>query len=172
MRIKEKFEASRKLKNASQLLGLAIIFFIIYIPRTLQVGYEWPQVVHSLYLTTTKLFFVMGVALLVTPSLLGIKNDMVFFIADTKFFHYIGKISFWTYLIHYMFVLHVSYTQRVDFYYDTRDIFSLYMPVAMLSMLFGALGTLLVEVPFAKIEQSLFKKNKGEGHKKNPLETK
>ena len=86
----------------------------------------------------------MGVSLLVTPTLLGIKNDLVFFLMDTKFFHYLGKISFWTYLIHYMFVLHVNYTQRVDFYYDAQDVFFLYLPVVILSLTFGAIGTLVI----------------------------
>ena len=162
MKLKDKMEENRKVKNIMQLVGLFIILFIVLIVRTLQVGYIWPQFVHSLYLSTTKLFFVMGVSLLVTPSLLGIKNDMVFFLMDTKFFHYIGKISFWTYLIHYMFILHVNYTQRVDFYYDVRDVFSLYLPVAILSMISGAVGTIVIEVPFAKLEQMLFKRPKSD----------
>ena len=160
MRIKLSMEANRKVKNISQLVGLFIVLFIIYVPRFLQLGYKWPQVAHSLYLTTTKLFFVIGVSLLVTPSLLGLKNDLVFFITDTKFFHYIGKVSFWTYLIHYMFVLLVNYQQRVDFYYDVRNIFSLYVPVVIMSIVGGAIGTILIEVPFAKLEGLLFRRPK------------
>jgi hypothetical protein len=87
-----------------QLIGLSIILFIVFIPRTLQVGHKWPQVVHSFYLTFTKLFFVIGVSMLVTPALLGIKNDLVYFLMDTKLFNFTAKISFWTYLIHYMVI--------------------------------------------------------------------
>lgn len=89
-----------------QFLGLFIVFFIIFIPRTLQANttYAWPQWLHSFYLTFTKLFFVMGVSMLATPALLGIKNDWFFFLMDTKIFNFIAKISFWTYLIHYMIV--------------------------------------------------------------------
>lgn len=128
----------------AQILGLCITLFIVYIPRTLQVGYHWPQFVHSLYLTLGKLFFVFGVSLLVTPSLLGIKNDLVFFLMDTKMFHTIGKVSFWTYLIHYMFILHVNYSQRIDFYYVVRDVLSLYIPVVILSIVGGTVGTILI----------------------------
>ena len=92
------------MKNIIQILGLCIIVFIVAIPRTLQVGHKWPQVVHSFYLTFGKLFFVMGVSMLVTPALLGIKNDLVYFLMDTKLFNFTAKISFWTYLIHYMVV--------------------------------------------------------------------
>jgi peptidoglycan/LPS O-acetylase OafA/YrhL len=127
-----------------QLLGLAIILFIIVIPRTLQVGHKWPQIAHTFYLTFTKLFFVIGVSMLVTPALLGIKNDLVFFLMDTKFFNFIGKISFWTYLIHYMVIEHATYVQKLDYYFDVNDVFMLYIPVAILAMVYGFFGTILV----------------------------
>lgn len=81
-----------------------MLIFIVVIPRTLQVGHIWPQTVHSIYLTFTKLFFVIGVSLLASPSLLGIKDDFFFWLMDTKIANSIAKISFWTYLIHYMIV--------------------------------------------------------------------
>lgn len=145
-----------------QLVGLAIIVFIVVIPRTLQVGHKWPQIVHSIYLTFTKLFFVVGVSMLAMPCLLGIKNDLFFFLMDTKAFNFIAKISFFTYLIHYMVVEHVNYTRKVDFYFDTRDVLNLYIPVAIISMFFGFIGTMLVEVPFGKLQKMLF-----EGKKKH-----
>lgn len=70
---------------------------------------------------------------------------------DTKLFNFIAKISFWTYLIHYMVIEHACYTQKIDFYYKVGDIFTLYFPVALIAMVFGLLGTLLVEVPFGKL---------------------
>lgn len=116
--VKEKFENNRILKNGIQLLGLSILIFIVTIVRTLQLDYKWPQAIHSLYLTVSKLFFVMGVSMLVTPALLGIKNDLVFFLMDTKLFNFIAKISFWTYLIHYMVIEHSCFVQKLDFYYN------------------------------------------------------
>jgi len=144
------------LKNISQLVGIGIILFIVFIPRTLQVGHKWPQVMHSFYLTFTKLLFVVGVSLMVTPSLLGLKNDLVFWLMDTKLFNFIAKISFWTYLIHYMIIEYICYTQKVDFYYDVGDILTIYIPVCIFSMFFGFVGTLLIETPFAKLEKMLF----------------
>lgn len=82
--------------------------------------------------------------MLVTPSLLGIKNDWFFFLMDTKVFNFIAKISFWTYLIHYMVVEYVSFTQKIDYYYNVGDVFTLYFPVALISMFFGFVGTVLV----------------------------
>lgn len=148
------------LKNGIQLLGLGIIIFIVLIPRTLQVGHTWPQPVHSTYLTFSKLFFVMGVSMLVTPTLVGIKNDLFYFLMDTKLFNFVAKISFWTYLIHYMIIEHSCYIQKLDFYYDTRDVLTLYFPVALIAMGFGLMGTLLIEIPFAKLEKMLFESKK------------
>lgn len=150
------------MKNFTQILGLAIILFIVFIPRTLQVGHKWPQAVHSIYLTFSKLFFVIGVSLLVTPTLVGVKNDLFFFLMDTKAFNFLAKISFWTYLIHYMVVEHACYVQKLDYYYDESDVLTLYIPVAILAMTYGLIGTVLVELPFAKLEKMLFEGKKKE----------
>ena len=93
-----------KIKNGIQIIGLSIILFIVLIPRTLQLGHKWAQIFHSLYLSSTKLFFVMGVSMIIAPCLLGIKNDIVFWFMDTKLFNFISKISFWTYLVHFMVI--------------------------------------------------------------------
>jgi len=97
-------ENSQKFKIGIQLIGLSIILFIVLIPRTLQLGHKWAQIFHSLYLSSTKLFFVMGVSMIIAPCLLGIKNDIVFWFMDTKLFNFISKISFWTYLVHFMVI--------------------------------------------------------------------
>lgn len=133
-----------------QIFGLALMLFVVLIPRTLQAGGTWPQYLHSIYLSTGKVFFVMGMFSTVLPSLLDIPN-FTFFIMDTKFFNFIAKISFWTYLIHYMVVLQVNYRQKIDFYYSIGDIMTMYVPIAAISLILGFIGTLIVEVPFAKL---------------------
>jgi peptidoglycan/LPS O-acetylase OafA/YrhL len=75
---------------------------------------------------------------------------------DTKFFNALSKISFWTYLIHFMIVEKMSYEQKVDFYYTTSTIVPIYVAIAFISLCFGFLGTILVEVPFSKLEKMLF----------------
>jgi peptidoglycan/LPS O-acetylase OafA/YrhL len=89
--------------------------------------------------------------MLATPSLLGIKNDFFFWLMDTKTFNFMAKVSFWTYLIHYMVVEFVCYRQQTDFYYDVGDVLTLYVPITVISMFLGFLGTVLVENPFAKL---------------------
>jgi peptidoglycan/LPS O-acetylase OafA/YrhL len=99
-----------------QIFGFAIMLFVLLIPRTLQLGNTWPQSVHSFYLSAGKVFFVLGLYIMILPSLLDIQN-ITFFLMDTKIFNFISKISFWTYLIHYMIIVQIAYSQKVDFYY-------------------------------------------------------
>lgn len=105
--------------------GLVIMLFIILIPRTAQGDdHYWPQLVHSFFLTYSKLAFVLGLALLILPSLLGIKG-IVSFMLDTKAFNFIAKISFWTYLIH-LTVMNAWITSiKIDFYYAYVPLFGL-----------------------------------------------
>jgi peptidoglycan/LPS O-acetylase OafA/YrhL len=138
-----------------QLAGVAIMLFIVLIPRTLQLDSNaWPQWLHSLYLSCGKVFFVLGMYLTILPSLLDIKN-MTFFLMDTEFFNFVAKVSFWTYLIHYMVVLQITYRQKIDFYYSVGDIVPIYIPTAIISIFLGFIGTIVVEMPFGKMEKML-----------------
>ena len=128
---------------AFQILGLAIMLFVLLIPRTLQVGGTWSQTLHSTYLSMGKVGFVLGLYVMILPSLLDIPN-FTFFIMDTKVFNALSKISFWTYLIHYMVVLQVTYSQKLDFYYTVEDILPLYIPIAAISVILGFLGTIFI----------------------------
>lgn len=119
------------------------MLFVLLIPRTLQVGGTWPQTVHSTYLSMGKVVFVLGLYVMILPSLLDIPN-FTFFIMDTKVFNALSKISFWTYLIHYMVVLQVTYSQKLDFYYTVSDILPLYIPIAAISVILGFLGTIFI----------------------------
>ena len=106
-----------------ELLGFAIMLFLIFIPRTLQVGTEWPQELHSLYQATAKVFFVGALSLMLMPSLSGSKQSIVRFLMDTNFFNFIAKISFCTYLIH-LTVLNIWLQSRTyDRYYTIVPIF-------------------------------------------------
>ena len=95
------------------------------IPRTAQgQNHHWPQFVHSIFLTYSKLLFVFGLAMMILPSLLGI-NTLLNFSLDTKAFNFIAKISFWTYLIH-LTIMNIWITSiKIDFYYAYVPLFGL-----------------------------------------------
>lgn len=101
-----------------ELLGLLICTTIILIPRTAQGdNHKWSQLSHSLFLTYSKLIFVIGIAIIILPSLLG-TNSIVRFTMDTKIFNLIAKISFWTYLIHLTIMYRWIFSMQIDFYYS------------------------------------------------------
>jgi len=87
----------------SQFLGCGLMLATIIVPHDLQLGNTWPEAAHAIYLSIEKISFTFGIYLLIIPSLLEIPN-ITFFLMDTKFFNFTGKISFWTYLIHFMIV--------------------------------------------------------------------
>jgi peptidoglycan/LPS O-acetylase OafA/YrhL len=139
----------------SQSLGVVLMLVTILVPHDLQVGNVWPEWAHAFYLSFEKVSFTFGIYLLILPTLLEVPN-MAFFLLDTKFFNFVSKISFWVYLFHFMVVEFVSYGEKVDFYYTPETIVPLYLAIATLSMFFGFWGTMLVEVPFSKLEKMLF----------------
>ncbi len=126
-----------------QIIGLGIMVTVVVLPRDLQLGNTWSQTVHSLYLSLGKVFFVLGLYLMIIPSLLGVPN-FIFFVMDTKFFNFLSKVSFFTYLLHYMVILQIYYRQKIDFYYSMFDIFPLYIPICAISIFVGLMGTILV----------------------------
>ena len=134
----------------SQILGVAFMITTVVIPHDMQLGNTWPYWAHGVYLSFEKLTFTFGIYLLILPTLLEIPN-MAFFLLDTKFFNFTGKISFWVYLCHFMIVEHVCFAEKVDFYYTAETIIPLFFAIAVISLFFGFIGTMLVEVPFSKL---------------------
>jgi hypothetical protein len=59
------------------------MIFIIFIPRTIQVGIQWPQALHSLYLAFSYFIFVFGAFLTILPSMLSCKHSIMTFLMDT-----------------------------------------------------------------------------------------
>lgn len=115
---------------------------------------EWTQLEHSLYLTYAKTFFPVAISLIILPSLLGIKT-FVTFILDTKFFNFIGKISFWTYLVHLNVMNIWGFTVQTDRYLSPISYYPVFVSHTLGSMFFGTIFTFLVEIPFSKLQKKL-----------------
>jgi peptidoglycan/LPS O-acetylase OafA/YrhL len=129
--------------------------FLITIVRTLQVGNEWPQYLHSLYQSLAKLIFVMGLSLTILPSLLGCKDSVINFVMDTRLFNFIAKISFCTYLIH-LTILEIWVQSRTySRYYTTIPTFVEFGGILVLSIIAGLIMTFLIELPFSKLQKQL-----------------
>lgn len=55
-----------------------------------------------------------------------------------------------------MVVMRTDYNQKVDFYYTSLGVLPQYSAHVLLSMFFGFMGTVLVEIPFSKLEKKMF----------------
>ena len=141
---------------------MALVTFIV---RPLQTGSHWPQVAHYLYLVLSKPVFIFGMILTVLPSILGISNSFFALILNVKIFAWIARISFCTYLVHLMLILGYYYSRTYDVYYKVQDTFATYVGLLTLSLFFGFIMTMLVELPFANLLKLLMTgfKTKGRG---------
>lgn len=129
---------------------------MVFIPRTAQGDDKhWSQLSHSLFLTYSKLLFILGLTLILLPSLLGGANGFICFILDTKAFNFMGKISFWTYLIHLTIMYGWITSMKIDFYYAYVPLFGLATATAVESMAIGFILCLLVEIPFVSLQKKL-----------------
>jgi hypothetical protein len=56
-----------------EIIGGIIILINIFITRTLQLHYEWPQILHSLSVSLRVFLFCLGLSIAIIPSLLSLK---------------------------------------------------------------------------------------------------
>lgn len=129
---------------------------LLILPRDLQVGHQWGQIWHSLYLCFSRLIICICILMFTLPTLLGIKNSFFRTVLDTTLFNILAKISFCTYLIHYMIITQTVASQTYDIYYNLLDVFTQFHANLFLSCFFGFLMTIIVEVPFSVIQKHLF----------------
>ncbi len=128
----------------SQFLGLCLMVATVVVIRDLQVGHTWPEWAHAFYISFEKITFTFGVYLMILPTLMEVPN-ISFFLLDTKFFNAISKISFWVYLVHFMVIMWFTFGEMADFYYGWKTIISSnFFAMAVISLFFGFIGTMLI----------------------------
>ena len=154
VKLKKKVIESRVIRVTIEMTGVLLGCFLIFIQRTNQNYMYWPQYVHSLYLTYAKTLFVIAISLIVLPSLLG-ADSMVRFIMDTKFFNFVAKVSYCTYLVHAIFIFQWLIQYKVDLYYDIASSYDVFISQSVMSIIGGFLLALLVEIPCSKLQKQL-----------------
>ena len=90
---------------------------------------------------------------------------------DTKLFNFIAKVSFCTYLVHAIIIVQMVAKISVDLYYSFLNEYDLFAAHAVLSIFFGFVLCLVVEIPFSKLQKILMAKlMKKSGTKKEKVE--
>ena len=147
------------LKRLCELAGVALGIFLVFIPRTAQSdSRQWTQFTHSFFLSYGKWGFTFALSLIILPSMLGI----IRFMMDTKFFNWIAKVSFCTYLIHLTAMYLYFQNATTDFYLALIPQYGLFVSIAAISLGLGFLMTVTIELPLSRLQkilmQSLMKK--------------
>lgn len=127
--------------------------FIIFIPRTSQIGYRWNTLINAIYLTFSKPLYVLGLSLVIAPTLLGFKNSYVKIILDNKFTNSISKITFMMYLIHLMIIMQYIYSSKVEVYYSIIPLFGLFIAHSAISAIVALFLVCTIEIPFYKLQK-------------------
>ena len=100
------------------LLGLFFMVFVIfsqnYFDHSLNII---PQYLSTLFLLFDRILFVLGMMLLIYPSFLGY-GRVIFSIFSHPFFHFIGKITYGTYILHILVIEYIDSNSLNGIYYE------------------------------------------------------
>ena len=112
----------------------------------------------STYIVLSKPVFILGMIMVVLPSCLGVKHSFFNLILTAKAFIWIARVSFCTYLVHLMIIDKFIVGRFYDVYYNITDTWVLYLSWLVMSLFFGFLLTVTVELPFANLLKLAFEK--------------
>ena len=123
---------------------MAVIAMVIFLPRLLQVGYEWPQAFHSMCLCFGQILFPWSIFMVILPILLGVNNSFMDTLFGNKKLIFLGKISYCCYILHGLAILYIANRKWYDTYYWVSDIFVNSLTAIVLTVFFGTILHFLV----------------------------
>ena len=139
-----------------------MLSFVVFFPRMLQVGYEWPQAFHSMCLNFGHILFPFAVWMVILPSILGVKHSFIQTLLDVPLFNFISRISYGVYVVHGLVILYIANVKWYDTYYWLSDLYVISLAVILLSCFFGGLLSVFVEYPCLYFSKKLMEGLKGE----------
>lgn len=154
MIVKKLLESHRNGRRFFEWFGLAILAFVVFFPRLLQVGYKWTQAFHSMCLNFGRSLFPFAILMVTLPCLLGVKGSLIRTLLDKPIFNFIARISYGIYLVHGLVILYIANMKRYDTYFWISDLYVNSLAVIVLSCVFGLLLTLFAEMPINYVTNS------------------
>lgn len=121
--------------------------FVTFFPRMLQEGYVWSQAFHSMCLNFGRILYPFAIFLVILPSMLGVQGSFFRTLLSSSFFTFFARISYGVYLVHGLIILYISGTKRYDTYFTILDLYVNSLAIIVLSMFFGFIVTLFLELP-------------------------
>ena len=145
------------IKLIPYVLGLFIIFFFTYYPRTYKNDpNSWSNGAVYFWLTFQRIIYVFGLNLIFLNDFLG-SNDWIRKILSWKFFGIIARLSFCGYLVHLIIILRFSLSSRASQYIKAETLNYQFFSDLSLSLIFAFILSLFVEIPFINVENFIFR---------------
>ncbi len=94
-------------------IGLSIISFFVWVPRSMQVNGRdsWAEWFAALWVVFASPGYVLGVIFIIFPGIMGGK-DFVSKFMSSSLFQFLAKLTFAGYLIHAQIILSKAYSVR------------------------------------------------------------
>lgn len=148
-------ERNLSLNYIVSFLGLSILLFIVYFPKTLQNnGTPWSQAFGYTWSVLDRPVYVFGLFLFFAPVLAG-NFSFLKSIFACGFFTLMAKLAFTAYLVH-LIILEGMFFGGTQFV-DLEDTSQIYITLAcvLLSLVLASFIHLMVEKPFSNLETKL-----------------
>lgn len=152
-RIKRKMIEAPTYRYSCYVIGLFLVLFLTFFPRQIQIDEgAWSETFILIWLTFQRLLFVLGLNLILLPSLI-VSKDIIAKILAWNVFGVITKISFGMYLVHYFIIERSMLGVRQATYYTSESILYFYFTDVFFTILVAAILSLCVEIPFINLEK-------------------
>lgn len=151
--IAKRVRSSLWLSYGIEVFGIALINLVIWLPAKVQDDNSlWPKWFHHAFMGSSKLFFTIGLALILLPGLVGSPTFVRKFLA-ARFWTPFATLVFLTYLLHLIMLLGRIFSSDASFFFDHQHVFSDLITNSVLSFAGAVILHLLVEAPIAKLEK-------------------
>ncbi|EAR92156.2 acyltransferase family protein (macronuclear) [Tetrahymena thermophila SB210] len=147
-------------KWMSYSLGLAIIFYLIFGPRPLQVnGVDyWNQNTQHFVYGISRVLYSLAVILVLLPSVCGSK-DLIVKIMSSSIFQFMSKLTFQGYLYHYAIETYSLWSFYDSMYLSIQNVLNIYVAQVPIIFLISFIFYVLIELPFNNLANIFFNRN-------------
>ncbi|CAD8140737.1 unnamed protein product [Paramecium octaurelia] len=140
-------------------LGFGIIGYLFFGWKkefnTIQMS--WPKWFQHIYHALCRFLFSFGLTLVVLPNLIGAYDIFNSKFMNNTLFKLMAKLSFTMYLVHLMIIVILTETFYETPAFAQIDMITCFVCAVVLSMTFGLLLSLLVELPFGNLDTRIIK---------------
>ncbi|KAL4453984.1 hypothetical protein ABPG74_003867 [Tetrahymena malaccensis] len=138
-------------------IGLSLIFALIFGPRSLQVNGKntWNKHFQHIWYGTCRPLYVIGVTLILLPGMCG-SNDLIMRVMSSKIFQLLAKLTYQGYLIHFIILSYSVWSFKDSIYLNNENILQLYSAELIIVLFLAFLFVLIFEQPFTNLANILF----------------